>query len=280
MLPPKTQVSLTFRGGAAVCESCPCLRSQRLPKSHQLQLEQRCRCGSTTEIDAAFYGCYDWHSSVHGHGLRVRLLSTFPAARFVQSARKAQRQSLTAENIVQEAAYFRGQGRSSSERPYGLAWLVPLVLELCRWMMDKEKNPIQFHCIHGRDMNEPAAKCWPGCTVAPHPSQSIISSASICEMEPIATTRCLTAAQYEDRQFALCDFPLRSARSIILHAARGSEQTKRPPGNRATSSFSRENSSNRGFRFRRNFLPKSYGPKKGGVKRFLSNKCLCCQPLT
>jgi hypothetical protein len=41
--------------------------------------------------------------------------------------------------------------------------------------------------------------------------------------------------------------------------------------------FSRENSSNRGFRIRRNFLTKSYGPKKGGVKQFLSNKCLCFQ---
>jgi hypothetical protein len=58
--------------------------------------------------------------------------------------------------------------------------------------MDKEKNPIQFHYIDGRDRNEPAAKCWPGCTVAPHPSQNIIPSASICEMEPIATTRRLT----------------------------------------------------------------------------------------
>jgi len=45
----------------------------------------------------------------------------------------------------------------------------------------------------------------------------------------------------EDTQFALREFPLRTARSTNLHAAQGGEQTKRPPGNRATSSFSREN---------------------------------------
>jgi hypothetical protein len=44
--------------------------------------------------------------------------------------------------------------------------------------------------------------------------------------------------------------------------------------------FSRENSSNGGCKFRQNFLPKSYGPKKQGVKQFLSNKCLYFQQLT
>src|ERR1700734_887572 len=42
---------------------------------------------------------------------------------------------------------------------------------------------------------------------------------------------------------------------------------------------SRENSSNGGLESRQNFLPKSYEPKKGGVKRFLGNKCLYFQQL-
>jgi hypothetical protein len=84
-------------------------------------------------LTPAFYGCYDWHSSVHGHWLLVRLVRTFPDAPFVQAAREALRQSLTAENIVQEAAYLRGDGRSSFERPYGLAWLLQLVAELREW---------------------------------------------------------------------------------------------------------------------------------------------------
>jgi hypothetical protein len=85
------------------------------------------------KLTPAFYGCYDWHSSVHGHWLLARLIRTFPEAPFVPSARQALRQSLTAENIAQEAAYLRGEGRASFERPYGLAWLLQLVAELREW---------------------------------------------------------------------------------------------------------------------------------------------------
>lgn len=85
------------------------------------------------KLTPAFYGCYDWHSSVHGHWLLVRLVRTFPDAPFVQSAREALRQSLTAENLSEEAAYLRGEGRASFERPYGLAWLLQLVAELREW---------------------------------------------------------------------------------------------------------------------------------------------------
>jgi Protein of unknown function (DUF2891) len=85
------------------------------------------------KLTPAFYGCYDWHSSVHGHWLLVRLVRTFPDAPFVPPVREALRQSLTAENIAQEAAYLRGEGRASFERPYGLAWLLQLVAELREW---------------------------------------------------------------------------------------------------------------------------------------------------
>jgi hypothetical protein len=85
------------------------------------------------QLTPAFYGCYDWHSSVHGHWLLARLVRTFPDASFVPAARKALRQSLTAENIAQEAAYLRAEGRASFERPYGLAWLLQLVAELREW---------------------------------------------------------------------------------------------------------------------------------------------------
>jgi hypothetical protein len=85
------------------------------------------------KLTPAFYGCYDWHSSVHGHWLLVRLVRTFPNAPFVPAARDALWQSLAAENLAQEAVYLRGQGRSSFERPYGLAWLLQLRAELREW---------------------------------------------------------------------------------------------------------------------------------------------------
>src|ERR1700730_17438023 len=48
-------------------------------------------------------------------------------------AREGLRQSLSFENIVQEAVYLRAEGRASFERPYGLAWLLQLVAELGEW---------------------------------------------------------------------------------------------------------------------------------------------------
>src|SRR5713101_1087083 len=85
------------------------------------------------KLTPAFCGCYDWHSSVHGHWLLVRLVRTFPDAPFASAARDALKQSLTAENLKQEATYVRGEGRSSFERPYGLSWLLQLCAELREW---------------------------------------------------------------------------------------------------------------------------------------------------
>jgi DUF2891 family protein len=85
------------------------------------------------KLTPAFYGCYDWHSSVHGHWLLVRLVRTFPEAPFAKPAREALRKSLTAGNLKQEAAYLREKGRANFERPYGLAWLLQLVAELREW---------------------------------------------------------------------------------------------------------------------------------------------------
>ena len=85
------------------------------------------------KLTPAFCGCYDWHSSVHGHWLLVRLLRTFPKASFAEAARDALKESLSAENLKNEAAYLRAEGRASFERPYGLAWLLQLCAELREW---------------------------------------------------------------------------------------------------------------------------------------------------
>ncbi len=85
------------------------------------------------KLTPAFYGCYDWHSSVHGHWLLARLARSFPEASFTPEARAALRQSLTEANMIQEAAYLKAEGRASFERPYGLAWLLQLGLELREW---------------------------------------------------------------------------------------------------------------------------------------------------
>src|SRR5215831_8766339 len=58
------------------------------------------------KLTPAFYGCYDWHSSVHGHWLLARLVRMFPDAPFTADARAALRQSLTESNIQQEVTYL------------------------------------------------------------------------------------------------------------------------------------------------------------------------------
>jgi hypothetical protein len=84
-------------------------------------------------LTPAFYGCYDWHSSVHGHWLLARLAHRFPDAGFAGAARAALAVSLTPANIAAEVAYLRDPGRTSFERPYGLAWLLALAAELRAW---------------------------------------------------------------------------------------------------------------------------------------------------
>jgi hypothetical protein len=84
-------------------------------------------------LTPAFYGCYDWHSSVHGHWLLVRLLRLFPNAPFARDARAVLSANLTQKNIATEVEYVRNAQRASFERPYGLAWLLQLSAELRSW---------------------------------------------------------------------------------------------------------------------------------------------------
>jgi len=91
-------------------------------------------------LTPAFYGCYDWHSSVHGHWLLARLARTFPTAPFAEPARQALAASLTPANIAGEVQYLNGAGRTSFERPYGLAWLLQLAAELREWDTPQAKT--------------------------------------------------------------------------------------------------------------------------------------------
>ncbi len=80
----------------------------------------------------AFHGCFDWHSSVHGHWLLVRLLRTQADAAYADEARAALGRSLTVANIEGELATL-GRGSETFERPYGLVWLLQLGADLRQW---------------------------------------------------------------------------------------------------------------------------------------------------
>ena len=99
--------------------------------SHVLQADADAR--PPRALTPAFYGCYDWHSAVHGHWLLVRLLRLHPDAPFAKQARAALARSLAPANIAVEVDYVQGAQRPSFERPYGLAWLLQLSAELRAW---------------------------------------------------------------------------------------------------------------------------------------------------
>jgi Protein of unknown function (DUF2891) len=84
-------------------------------------------------LTPAFYGCYDWHSSVHGHWLLARVARRHPDTPVAAKSRAALAKSLTPEHIAGEVRYLDGTGRVSFERPYGLAWLLLLGAELREW---------------------------------------------------------------------------------------------------------------------------------------------------
>lgn len=82
------------------------------------------------QMTPAFYGCFDWHSAVHGHWLLTRLLKTQPDTPYAEEIRHALGQSFTPENMAQELVYYSADNRAGFERPYGIAWYLQLVAEL------------------------------------------------------------------------------------------------------------------------------------------------------
>jgi hypothetical protein len=84
-------------------------------------------------MHAAFYGCYDWHSSVHGHWMLVHLLRLFPSMPEARDIRSALDANLSDKNIKNEVAYLNQPNRASFERTYGWAWLLKLAEDLHDW---------------------------------------------------------------------------------------------------------------------------------------------------
>lgn len=84
-------------------------------------------------LHPAFYGCFDWHSSVHGHWMLVRILKLFPQIDLGTKIRKVLSENLSSENIKTEIIYLNQANRKSFERTYGWAWLLKLVEELYDW---------------------------------------------------------------------------------------------------------------------------------------------------
>ena len=82
------------------------------------------------KMHPAFYGCFDWHSSVHGHWSLVYLLNHFPDLENRNQIIGKLQTNLSTENIAAEVAYLSKKHEKSFERTYGWNWLLKLQHEL------------------------------------------------------------------------------------------------------------------------------------------------------
>jgi hypothetical protein len=84
-------------------------------------------------LHPAFYGCFDWHSSVHGHWSLIKLLKEFPGLENADLIREKLKENISPGNILGELDYFLGEHNQSYERTYGWGWLLKLAEELHTW---------------------------------------------------------------------------------------------------------------------------------------------------
>ncbi|MCC6635727.1 MAG: DUF2891 domain-containing protein [Chitinophagaceae bacterium] len=85
---------------------------------------------SPKQLHPAFYGCFDWHSCVHGHWMLLKLLKSFPDLPEAGAIRKVFNKNITLQNIATEVNYFNATLSKTWERTYGWAWLLKLQAEL------------------------------------------------------------------------------------------------------------------------------------------------------
>ena len=109
-----------------------CINTEYPNKLNQT-LENKEAIGEPSELHPAFYGCFDWHSSVHAHWSMVSLLKQFPNLEKAETIREKLKESLSEENIQGEVAYFNREQSDSFERTYGWAWLLKLAEEIETW---------------------------------------------------------------------------------------------------------------------------------------------------
>ncbi len=131
--PIEKPLELTLKQANSLAElPLACLQIEYPNKLNQT-LGSKENLGEPKELHPTFYGCFDWHSSVHGHWSLVRLLRAFPDLEKREEAITKLRQNITKENIAVEVSYFAEKHNKSFERTYGWAWLLKLAEELHHW---------------------------------------------------------------------------------------------------------------------------------------------------
>lgn len=93
---------------------------------------------SPSELHPVFYGCFDWHSAVHGHWMLARLMNQFPDTELANEIEDLFDRQFTTRKMQIELLYFQPKHNQSYERTYGWAWLLKLYSALVELPQDKE----------------------------------------------------------------------------------------------------------------------------------------------
>ena len=88
---------------------------------------------SPKDLWPSFYGCFDWHSSVHNHWCLVKLLKTYPNILEAKQIRERLNESFDPANIKREREFLEANEFGLFEFPYGQSWLLKVSDELADW---------------------------------------------------------------------------------------------------------------------------------------------------
>lgn len=136
-----SQFSLTVKGASHLA-SLPlkCLQQEFPNKTNHTSFSDSDHVLMPRQLHPTFYGCFDWHSSVHGHWMLIKLVKQFPDLPEATAIRTILNKTITPGNIKQEVNYFEMPLSKSWERTYGWAWLLKLDEELMTWNDPDGKN--------------------------------------------------------------------------------------------------------------------------------------------
>ncbi len=109
------------------------------PHDYREHLQKAEDLKSPDKLWPSFYGCFDWHSSVHNHWALVKLLKTYPYIPEAKKIKEKLDKSFDAKNILAEVKYFKSHDEDF-EFPYGQSWLLKVHDELLKWNDDKAKK--------------------------------------------------------------------------------------------------------------------------------------------
>jgi Protein of unknown function (DUF2891) len=128
--PSKANAQVTFLTIERFTKLALACIDREYPNKPEHVLDSAADAKPPSAFHPAFFGCYDWHSSVHGHWMLVRLLKTVPDIAEHEGAPARLSAHFIPAAMATEAQYLDVKSNKSFERTYGWAWMLRLATEL------------------------------------------------------------------------------------------------------------------------------------------------------